>query len=347
MYPWAMKYCLLPYGVPVRYLGEPEPSKNYPLYTVTFEAQFKLKPGKFPSIQLKHTMGYLDNEYVTQSDGVVELNLTSVDFALFKECYDAEIFRYKGGYYFKAKVGMFAEYVDYWFDVKTTAKKEKNKGMEAIAKLMLNSLYGKFGARMFGKSKYPIYDTLYDLIRYKQTEEEKRKAGYIPVATFITSYCRDKIIRAANACGDRFIYGDTDSLHIHGMDDPDIDIDEFRLGAFKQENVFKRAKFIRQKTYMEIIAKNGKEEMNLKACGMPKKLKETVREEDFFEGAVYDHSVTPRFAPKLKPKIVPGGVILAETTFKIKSAKVEPPTVKLPGILFDEKVRKPLTKKAK
>lgn len=348
MYPWAMKYCLLPYGEPVRYHGEPKPSEHYPLYTVTFDCEFKLKPGKFPSIQLKNTMGYMENEYIESSNHVTELNLTSIDFELFKECYDYEIFTFKGGYYFKGRSGIFAEYIDYWFNVKTQAKKDGNKGLEKIAKLMLNALYGKFGARMFGKSKVPVYDNLYDIVRYKTTEVEERRGGYVPVATFITSYSRDKIIRGANSCGERFIYGDTDSLHIIGTEPVNIDIDDYRLGAFKQESIFVRAKFIRQKTYLEIILNGEKEEMNLKACGMPSKLKETVREEDFYEGAVYDHNEDPRFAPKLKPTIVPGGVILEETTFRIKSINTNE-TSSLDPREFEpgQKVRKPLRKREK
>lgn len=348
MYPWAMKYCLLPVGEPLRYFDEPKPNRNYPLYTVTFDCIFKIKPDKYPSLQLKNTMGYADNEYITESDGVTELNLTSVDFELFKENYDYEVFTWKGGYYFKGKTGVFAEYIDYWFGVKTQAKRDHNPGMEKIAKLMLNSLYGKFGARMFGKSKIPYYDEIYDIVRFKRSDEEKRKAGYIPVATFITSYCRDKIIRAANACGERFIYADTDSLHIKGIETPSIEIDNYRLGAFKEESQFCRAKFIRQKTYMEIINDNGNETINLKACGMPKHLKDTVQEEDFFEGAVFDHTVNERFAPKLTPKIVPGGVILEETTFRIKTLKNKEEFAVNPGeVIPGKKVRKPLTKRKK
>lgn len=88
--------------------------------------------------------------------------------------------------------------------------------------------------------------------------------------------------------------------------------------------------------------------MNLKACGMPSKLKKTVREEDFYEGAVYDHNEDPRFAPKLKPTIVPGGVILEETTFRIKSintnetSSLDPREIE-PG----QKVRRPIRKREK
>lgn len=321
MYPWAMKYCLLPYGKPYYFTGEYKKNSNYPLYVINFLAEFKLKPGKFPSIQLKRTPFYSDNEYIEESLAPTVLSLTSVDYELFLHNYDVNIIEFYGGYMFKAKVGMFADYIDYWYEVKTDAKKNHNPGMEKIAKLMLNSLYGKFGARLFGKSKIPYFDESLDKVRYKIGEEEKRKAGYIPVATFITSYCRDKIIRAAEICGSRFIYADTDSVHIKGLEPVNgLDVDNYRLGAFKKESEFIRAKFIRQKTYLEIYNENGKETYNLKCCGMPKSLKDSINEEDFYEGAVYDSAENQDFAPKLMPKVVPGGVILEETTFQIKKS---------------------------
>lgn len=325
MYPWAMKYCLLPYGEPYYFSGEYKPNHNYPLYVINLVAEFSLKPGMYPSIQLKHTMFYSDNEYIEKSIAPTVLTLTSVDYELFLHNYDVNILEFNGGYMFKAKRGMFDEYIDYWYDVKANAKKTGNKGMEKIAKLMLNSLYGKFGARREGCSKIPYYDSNADIVRYKKSEPEERKGGYLPIATFITSYCRDKIIRAAEVCGDRFIYADTDSVHILGNEPvPGMDVDNYRLGAFKLEEEFVRGKFIRQKTYLEVYERNGKEHINLKCCGMPDKMKESVQENDFYEGAIYDASVNPSFAPKLMPQVVSGGVILKETTFQIKKSVTKP-----------------------
>lgn len=322
MYPWAMKYCLLPYGKPYAFTGKYEPNANYPLYVINIEADFKLKEGKYPSIQLKNTGIFMDNEYIEYSIKPMALTLTNVDYELFIHNYDVTIYQWHGGYMFKGKVGMFSEYINYWYGVKTESKKTKNKGMEKIAKLMLNSLYGKFGARTHGKSKIPYYDPDLDKVRYKMSEEETRKGVYLPIATFITSYCRDKIIRCAELCGDRFCYADTDSVHIVGTDPvPGMDVDDFRLGAFKEEERFIRARFIRQKTYMEVYIEDEKEKLNIKCCGMPRKMQATVTEGDFYEGAEFDASKNSRFEPKLMPRIVPGGVILEETTFKIKKPR--------------------------
>lgn len=318
MYPWAMKYCKLPYGKPVRYEGRYTESSIYDLYIQELECEFVLKPGKYPSIQLKNSFLYNETEYLTQSIEPTTLILTSVDLELLFECYDVTNIVYNGGYAFKSKEGMFAEYIDYWFEQKSKSKKEGNSGMTLIAKLMLNSLYGKFGARPDGRSKTPYLDKDTNRVKYKLTERETRKPGYVPVATFITSYCRDKIIRAANLCGDRFVYADTDSLHIVGDEEPPLDIDSYRLGAFDHESTFERAKFIRQKTYMEMedsVDVNGNKilKKHVKCAGMPSRVKSLVTEENFAEEQKFDG--------KLLPKIVPGGVILRETTFEIKKSK--------------------------
>lgn len=40
---------------------------------------------------------------------------------------------------------MFDKYINKWSKVKVESKLQGNKGMTLIAKLLLNSLYGKFG----------------------------------------------------------------------------------------------------------------------------------------------------------------------------------------------------------
>ena len=284
MYPWAMKFCKLPYGEPVYFTGQYEEDEGYPLYVQSLVCDFKLKPGCVPSIQIKNNFHYSETEYLRESEVETVLTLTSVDLKLFFDNYDVTVYSWEGGYKFKGMVGMFADYIDYWYEQKNEGKRTGNKGLTQIAKLMLNSLYGKFGASLTGRSKIPQFDRDQDKVTYYYGAEESRTAYYVPVAFFITSYARDKIIRAAQQLGERFIYADTDSLHVKGTEPADIDIDEYRLGAFKIEEEFDHAIFIRQKTYMESI--NGKNDV--KCAGMPKNIKETVTFENFKEGATFE-----------------------------------------------------------
>ena len=87
---------------------------------------------------------------------------------------------------------------------------------------------------------------------YELGEQEYRNPIYIPVGTFITAWARDKTIRSAQACYDRFIYADTDSLHLDGLDVPDgIEVDSTKLGAWKHESSFVLGRYVRAKTYLE------------------------------------------------------------------------------------------------
>ena len=181
-----------------------------------------------------------------------------------------------------------------------------NKGMRTLAKLMLNSLYGKFALNPRVVSKTPYLDEN-GIVKYKTESPEFRKPIYIPVGCFITAYARNKTIRSAQKVYDRFCYADTDSLHLAGTEIPEnLEIDPVKLGAWKHESTFSRAKFIRQKTYIEEI--EGK--LNITCAGMPKKCYENVTWENFEKGSV--------FAGKKQLTHVPGGIVLTDIDFTIK-----------------------------
>lgn len=306
MYPWAMKYTQLPYGVPVPYQGEYEYDELYPLFIHAFRANIRLKPGRYPSIQLKQSMIYGDTEYITETKDRPIFHLTSVDYHLLFECYDVTDIEHIGGYKFKGMCGIYSEYVDAWYKEKIDAALSENEAGKTIAKLFLNSLYGKEGTNPVKSKKIPYFDKEEDKVKFKISDPEVSKGGYVPVAAFITSWCRDKIIRAANDCGDRFIYADTDSIHIIGDEEPLINISQTELGAFKLENTFVAAKFLRPKTYIEDMGNK----LNKKCAGLPNRCRDQLTFDTLTEGHI--------FKGKLMPKVVPGGVILVEREFKIK-----------------------------
>lgn len=307
MYPWAMRDCPLPWGEPIYYEGEYKDDPEFPLYIQCLKAEFKLNPGMYPSIQIKGSMRFVETEYLEDSKGEqVILYVTNVDLDLIKDTYDLTNVEYIGGYKFRVIKGVFKEYIEKWYAIKNECKKTGNWALYFIAKLMLNSLYGKFGSNPEKRSKYPYLDPETDIIKYEITETEVTKTAYVPVAAFITSHCRNKVIRTAIACGDQFVYADTDSVHIIGEEIPDIDIDEYRLGAFKCESVFERAKFHRAKCYIEDIDNH----LHKKCAGLPKAARENFNFDTMTDG----HS----FEGKLVPKNIKGGVILEERIFTIK-----------------------------
>ena len=142
MYPYILHEMPLPVSAPVYYDGKFEEDENYDLYVQSFTCIFKLKKGKIPSIQLKHTFGFQSNEYVVSSnDEEIALTLTKPDLELFFEQYDVTEITWLGGWKFSSLNHVFDSYIDYWMNEKITAGKEGNKGKKQIAKLMLNSLY--------------------------------------------------------------------------------------------------------------------------------------------------------------------------------------------------------------
>lgn len=319
LYPWTMYDCLLPYGYPMYFEGKPEENDAYPLYIVRIKCAFDLKPGHLPTIQLKNNPSYMETEYITTTDGeIVEMTLTSVDLALFLDHYIPSSMDYVNGWRFKGKRGLFKDYIDYWMNIKETT----TGAMRQLAKLMLNSLYGRFAMNPRAYNKYPINDN--GVVKYVMwTEDNAKKYPWIPepelrdpvytaMGAFITAYARNKTIRAGQAVYDRFIYADTDSLHLIGTEIPDgLEVHPSHLGAWKNEGEFVDSKFIRAKTYMETVDNgDGTTHTKVTCAGMPDNVKALVTYDNFHEGSTFDG--------KLMPKRYQGGIILTPTTFTIK-----------------------------
>lgn len=311
LYPSVMYYCLLPYGYPMYFEGRPDPDEKYPLYIVHLKCCFELKPGHLPTLQLKNNRRYVETEYLTTSrvdfggyeeNEPVEMWLTSVDYQLLLDHYDLDEVTYINGFKFKATVGMFKDYIDYWMHIKETT----TGALRQLAKLMLNSLYGKFATNPKARKKIP-YLAEDNVVRYKYGDYEERDPVYTAMGAFITAYAREKTIRSAQAVYDRFIYADTDSLHLVGQEPPEgLEIHPTHLGAWKNEGVFTDSKYIRAKTYMETVDGVTK----VTCAGMPDNVKAKVTYDNFCSGST--------FTGKLMPRRYPGGIVLEETTFTIK-----------------------------
>ena len=329
LYPSVMYYSPMPYGEGIYFDGKYVSDKLYNLYIQNITCQFRIKKDMIPTIQIKNNLSFVPTEYLSSSNGEsINLTLTNVDLKLFLEHYDIYDVSYNWGWKYKSSTKIFKSYIDYWNELKVKATKEGNKPLRTIAKLMLNSLYGKFAASPEGRSKIPYLDN--NIVKYKLSELEERTAYYLPISIFITSWARDKTIRSAQAVYHRFIYADTDSLHLEGTDIPEnLLISDTELGKWKIESTFKRGKYLRQKCYIEDavtpvdeIEKFKKENpeclhlvskdsiINIVCAGMPKGCYKNVTWENFDYGSVFDG--------KLGVKHTDGGIVLVDTTFTIK-----------------------------
>lgn len=305
---------LYPVGAGEYFKGQYVPDEKKPLFFQRVTCGFTLKPGKLPMIQIKHHSCFIPTEYLTDSAGErVELTLTSVDLQRFLDHYDVLDLVYIDGYKYAGKSGLFDEYIDHWTLQKQTAKHDHNYSLYILAKLMLNNLYGKFSTNPHTGEKVP--HMIGDRVVWETTNGDDREPVYIPVGAYCTAYARNVTLTAAQKNYDRFAYADTDSIHVIGEEPVDtIDVDPYRLGAWKHEGIFTQAKYLHAKLYVEKIRdpddEPGTEQWVVTGAGMTKECKKRVDPLHF--------DVGQRYAGKLRPKKCSGGVVLEETTFTIR-----------------------------
>lgn len=331
-------------------------------YFLHVRTGFELKPGKLPCIQIKNSAMYKPNEWLENSlidgkyreipgpDGTinstVDLYVTMSDWELIKEHYYLWDTCIIDGCWFRAKIGIFDEYIDKFAEIK---KEARDKCTRTIAKLFLNNLYGKMA--MSTDSSFKYAEPCDDSFVFHDIHANDKRPGYIPCGSAITSYARCFTIRAANAnyYGKNkpgFRYADTDSIHcdlppekIKGIKVHDKD-----FCCWKLESCWDSAVFVRQKTYIEHVTYNDLKPIDpyydIKACGMPAKSKslllssmtggakmsdcKTVEELQFlFSGGkrivrnYADFTVGLKVPGKLRPVRIPGGVVLQDTFFTI------------------------------
>lgn len=344
LYP-AMLKKELPYGEPLFFEGEYQKDPVYPLYVQAISCSFELRENKIPCIQMKNNLSFKPTEYVKSSHGeIVELSLTSPDLELFFEQYNIKNLKFLGGWKFSSSKGLFDDYVDHWINEKIKAAENHNAPLRQISKLLLNSLYGRFGISPFARQKVPFLDEN-NIVRFVTLEEEERESCYIPIAAFVTAYGRNKTIRTSQAIKDytlkkygedRYFYSDTDSIHAKlSAEDLDnlkdvIEIDDYKLGYWAKEAEFSKAIYIRAKTYIEEV--DGKNEVTV--AGLPKYLAPIINFDNFKRGfstanlslkelikMAEENGAEEEEIKKLHHKLnytyTQGGVVLTDTDFTI------------------------------
>lgn len=348
LYPWALHSSSedetprpYPIGAPHYFKGDALDSiiKADKCYFVRISVDMKTKEGHLPFLQIKHNR-FKDNEYVEDTGGIVEMTLARPDFELIFEQYDIRCLEVLDGYWFDGKEGIFDKFVNYWYHTKEQATMQHNKVLRQIAKLHLNSCYGKFGESSNGNIK-ETERTAKGTIKLATIKQEKNTL-YIPVAAYCTAYARGKTVRAAQANYEIFNYSDTDSIHLDDRGNvKGIKIDPVKLGYWDNETNYDMARFVRQKTYIEHTTQEENEDVspywNIKASGATDAVKERmlykvepgeelVRDEmDKVQNEKRtDEEIIERFTygyydtGKLSRHVVAGGAVLFPGTFRIK-----------------------------
>lgn len=335
LFPFIMYSKTMPYGEPLKvYKNKIVKIPEYDYFFTRIRVDFRLKKNHIPSIMLKgsdfktefNDINGVDlpfEEYLESSNGLVELIMSKDDYELMHEQYDILQEDIVETWYFKCLDDLFKTYIDKWGEIKIQAGLDGNKTNREIAKLFLNSLYGKFGAKPTNMFKF--YECRAGYLTTKPKCPKDDKPIYIPIASAITAGARRKTIEASQKILDYglkkyneylYFYSDTDSIHT-GLNfeecleclGADLDKDYTgELGLWKvEEKDIVKAKYIRPKTYLE-------EKENSEICtgiaGLPKEMQKALTWEMFKSGTT--------FYGKLTPIQVQGGVLLLESEFTLK-----------------------------
>ena len=304
MYPAKMRDKYLPMGDPIFFEGEPHNNK-YQCYIVRIMIQFEIKPNHLPCIQLKNSYFFNPTDYVTSSEGnEVEMTVTNIDLHLIFKQYDVISIKYLDGYYFRKTKGMFTEYID----TNMRIKEVSTGGRRYLAKMRMNSVYGKTATSPRKREKTPYLED--GVLRFSLSDEEIGKPEYTALGVFITSHARYDIICDAQRNYDNFVYCDTDSLHLIAREDgkaPDLPIHQSKIGYYKLEKLVMKGIFLRSKTYIE---QDFEGDIEIKCAGANPIVKRNMNFENFKQGSTFEG--------KLAPKQVKGGCVLMKTTFTIQ-----------------------------
>lgn len=321
LYPYVMRTKLLPYGKPLYFNGAYKsiPSnvkKEYPLYIQKIRVKmFKIKKGKMPNIQIRESLQFRsteyqeDNSYLCKRTNKIKyeecvFTFTNVQLERFLDTYDTPLgIEYIDGYCFKGSYGLFDDYIDTFMEL----KKVGTGARKSTAKLMLNSLYGKFGTNPQKEERFLQFENGVFSTTNKNEDgvivEYLSNSVYLPMASFITAYAREVLLTAVNNVFDRFLYCDTDSIHILGYDVPNIEVHDKNLGAWKLEGKFINAKYIGAKRYAELIEdEEGNTHWDIKCCGVSSDIIKQLDDIEVFDICEYSTKEIDKLLPSFYKK---------------------------------------------
>ena len=350
LYPYIMYDRLLPYGqanykdIPYCNMSESY-KKCFPLYIQEITIyDFEVKENKMAFLQVKDNPNFNGREILKNNvkDGekvTLTFRLCNPLLDLLFECYNVYSYELGGHMAFTGSHDLFKNYIDFWSEV----KKNSTGANRAIAKLRQNGLYGKFG--MSGSNEITTFENKDGIFTINHLHDEYVSDNiYLPMATFITSYAKQYLVQAINANYERFLYCDTDSLHLYGTleEVKGVNIGAKIYGYWDNELCFEDFKYIGSKRYAEKNAKTHKWE--IKCCGLTdsimkqvddinvfdncphsskelKKMKLYTKENDVYY--YYDEQYTKKIVGLIKSKkskIIKGGTLIQEQPYKISNS---------------------------
>lgn len=287
-------------------------------------------------------------------DTRMEFTLTMMDYELLKEHYNLVDFEILDGCWFFSEIGLFDEYENEY----KKKKQENKGALRTLAKLFLNNLYGKMASSTDSSFKIAYVKDGGAIGFYPQLEHKKRPgyiavgAAITSYARNFTIKAAQLNYHGVDSPG--FIYADTDSIHcdLPVEEIKGITLHDKNFCCWKAESCWDTAIFTRQKTYIEHVTHEDLKPVetsyyNIKCAGMPDKCKQlfelsllgidseekavTEEQRKFIsklndnekeiikqKRTLSDFKIGLELPGKLMPKRIPGGVLLVDTTYKMR-----------------------------
>lgn len=301
LYPYVMKECPMPCGLPIHSYDAPSDDKLYIAHIIILHAS--IKNNGIPCIsnmsKCSTTNSLICNEYLDEVDNM-EGWFTNYDIMLIYQNYDVDIQPIE--YYTFNKInGCFDNFIEHFYSIKQNSKGAKRE----IAKLTLDSLYGRFGIKLGRhKTKPKLVD---GILKFEDDVLlDDKTIRYLPIAIFITSIARYLVINTALDIIDDVVYIDTDGIHIVGDTIPDVFDIGTGLGEWKVESEFIKAKYIGLKTYMHDEVDGS---TVVKMAGAPTEVRNNINWTNFNNGT--------EVPGKILIKSLPGGYVRYKTKYKL------------------------------
>lgn len=339
LYPSIMYTSKIPYGRPKIYVYPSDKFikdnlKDKVIFCKIVDVYGNLKKNKMPIIPKNRFLKQGSSElYFKDIDGEI-FYVNYEEFLLWKEHYNIDYYLIEECLIFDSvKDNIFKTYINKFYEMKKTSRAKGDKINEKISKLMLNSLYGKFGTNPNKKHQQIYYNgnewvTLTNEQYYYIDDDgekiymdmnNKGEFIYPFLASAITSYARMFLINCIDKIPyDKFIYCDTDSIHF-------IDNDIYGLADFKRDGLISKDEMLKYsiedkslcsiylapKKYAYIDMKN---KLNVKCAGLPNTAQENITNISEF---YYGYTTCDKNAKKR----IKGGIDLVPTLYQIKPPK--------------------------
>lgn len=315
-YPASMNCdVMVPYGRAMK--GN---DKNYPFkfYKLTLKQDITNKKG-MPFLFL---LNGDSKDWVRKLKAGQVFRFTSITYERFIKHYNPP----KGSYTLKVEYSFkqipiktfFGSFIDKWY---TTKQNAINPIIKMIAKLFLNSLYGKTATKQF--KKFMVWDQE-DKDWYKGHNIVPSKY-YLPLGICITEIARMKLVDAVADRYKDFVYCDTDSIFMKNWkaeEFPHIELDPNKLGAWDIE--FNGYGLVRRPKQYLFKNNDGKTKVAYAGVDMQATMNisddpEDIKEVESLKLLTFEDMITGKtIGKKLKSfKVVGAGIVLMKTEQEI------------------------------